>query len=98
VIKMLDEISRFSNMQVYTNQGVQLGTVENVVLDVTNSKVDALYISGTNPMLVEDSVNLNVPYRWIQAVGDIIILKYFPGKVALKKETEEKTEEKVEEE
>jgi len=95
---MLDEISRFSNMQVYTNQGVQLGTVENVVLDVTNSKVDALYISGTNPMLVEDSVNLNVPYRWIQAVGDIIILKYFPGKVALKKETEEKTEEKVEEE
>ncbi|MCG2827404.1 MAG: PRC-barrel domain-containing protein [Thermoplasmatales archaeon] len=90
---MLDEISRFSNMQVYTNQGVQLGTVENVVLDVTNSKVDALYISGTNPILVEDSVNLNVPYRWIQAVGDIIILKYFPGKVALKKETEEKVEE-----
>ncbi|MBU2565416.1 MAG: PRC-barrel domain-containing protein [Candidatus Thermoplasmatota archaeon] len=93
MIKMLDEISRFSNMQVYTNQGVQLGTVENVVLDVTNSKVDALYISGTNPVLVEDSVNLNVPYRWIQAVGDIIILKYFPGKVALKKETEEKVEE-----
>lgn len=85
-------------MQVYTNQGVQLGTVENVVLDVTNSKVDALYISGTNPILVEDSVNLNVPYRWIQAVGDIILLKYFPGKVALKKEIEEKPEEKVEEE
>lgn len=85
-------------MQVYTNQGVQLGTVENVVLDVTNSKIDALYISGTNPILVEDSVNLNVPYRWIQAVGDIILLKYFPGKVALKKEIEEKPEEKVEEE
>lgn len=98
MIKMFDEISRFSNMQVYTNQGVQLGTVENVVLDVTNSKIDALYVSGTNPILVEDSVNLNVPYRWIQAVGDIILLKYFPGKVALKKEIEEKPEEKVEEE
>lgn len=98
MIKMFDEISRFSNMQVYTNQGVQLGTVENVVLDVTNSKIDALYVSGTNPTLVEDSVNLNVPYRWIQAVGDIILLKYFPGKVALKKEIEEKPEEKVEEE
>lgn len=85
-------------MQVYTNQGVQLGTVENVVLDVTNSKVDALYISGTNPTLVEEGVNVNVPYRWIQAVGDIILLKYFPGKVALKKEIEEKPEEKVEEE
>ncbi len=98
MLKMFDEISRFSNMQVYTNQGVQLGTVENVVLDVTNSKIDALYVSGTNPILVEDSVNLNVPYRWIQAVGDIILLKYFPGKVALKKEIEEKPEEKVEEE
>jgi len=98
---MLEEISRFSNMPVYTNQGVHLGTVENVVLDVTNSKVDALYLSGTNPALVEEGVNVNVPYRWIQAVGDIILLKYFPGKVALKKETketEEKPEEKTEEE
>lgn len=94
---MLEEINRFSNMSVYTNQGMHLGTVGNVVVDVTNNKVDGLYITGTNPALVENGVSVNVPYRWIQAVGEIIILKYFPGKVALKKEEEEKPEEETKE-
>ncbi len=82
-------------MSVYTNQGMRLGNVENVVIDVTNNKVDGLYVTGTNPVLVENGVSVNVPYRWVQAVGEIIILKYFPGKVALKKE--EKPEEEIKE-
>jgi sporulation protein YlmC with PRC-barrel domain len=26
-----------------------------------------------------------VPYRWIQAVGDVVILKYFPKRVTTRK-------------
>jgi len=28
---------------------------------------------------------VSVPYRWIQSVGDIVILRYFPKRVSLKK-------------
>lgn len=95
---MLDEISGLSNLSVYTSQGIHLGAVENLILDITNSKIDGLYIGSTNPNLVEGGVSVNLPYRWVQSVGEIIILRYFPGKITPKKEKEEEksAEEKIE--
>lgn len=89
---MMEEISKFANLEVYTNQALRLGRVENLVLNVKDSKIEGLFVSSTNPDIVEGGVNVNIPYRWVQSVGDIIILRYFPGKVALKKEEEKKEE------
>ncbi|MEM2838785.1 MAG: PRC-barrel domain-containing protein [Thermoplasmata archaeon] len=89
---MLEEASELIGLQVYTNKGIYLGTVNNLVVDLEESKVQGLFISETNPLLVENSKAVNVPYRWIGSVGDIIILKYFPKKVALKKSSGAKKE------
>ncbi|MCJ7607642.1 MAG: PRC-barrel domain-containing protein [Thermoplasmata archaeon] len=82
---MLEEASEMIGLQVYTNQAIYLGSVANLVVDVDESKVQGLFISNTNPLLVEGSKSVNVPYRWISSIGDVIILKYFPKRVALKK-------------
>ena len=82
---MLEEASEMIGLQVYTNQGLFLGNVSNLVVEVDDNKVQGLFISNTNPMLVEGAKSVNVPYRWIGAIGDVIILKYFPKKVAMKK-------------
>jgi sporulation protein YlmC with PRC-barrel domain len=82
---MLEEASELIGLQVYTNQAIYLGSVSNLVVEVDDNKVQGLFISNTNPMLVEGSKAVNVPYRWIGAIGDVIILKYFPKRVALKK-------------
>jgi len=37
---------------------------------------------------------VNVPYRWVSAIGDVIILKYFPKRVALKRTSKPKPAEK----
>ena len=63
-----------------------LGNVNNCVVDVENGSVDGLFIGETNPLLVEGSRAVSVPYRWIQSVGDIVILRYFPKRVTMKKE------------
>jgi len=81
---MLEEASEFIGLQVYTPNGIFLGNVDNLVIDLDKRRVDGLFISETNPLLVEDSKAVNVPFRWIQAVGDIIILKYFPKRVTTK--------------
>src|SRR4030042_1296702 len=82
---MLEEASELIGLQVYTNKGIYLGTVNNLVVELDESKVQGLFINETNPLLVENSKAVNVPYRWIGAVGDIVLLKYFPKKVSLKK-------------
>jgi len=82
---MLEEVSEMIGLQVYTNGGIFLGNVSNVVVDVSNSRVDGLFITDTNPLLVEDSKSVAVPFRWIQSVGDIVILAYFPKRVTVRK-------------
>jgi sporulation protein YlmC with PRC-barrel domain len=94
---MLEEASEMIGLQVYTNQAIFLGNVSNLVVEVDDNKVQGLFISNTNPMLVEGSKSVNVPYRWIGAIGDVIILKYFPKRVALKKGAKPKKAQKPEE-
>lgn len=83
--RTLEEISEIVGLQVYTNQGVFLGNVNNLVVDVEVGAVDGLFVGETNPLLVEGGRAVSVPYRWIQSVGDIVILRYFPKRVSLKK-------------
>jgi len=82
---MLEEISELIGLQVYTNNGIFLGNVNNLILDVENGQVDGIFIGETNPLLVEGAKAVSVPYRWVQSIGDIVILKYFPKRVSLKK-------------
>ena len=84
-LDMLEEASELIGLQVYTPGGQFLGHVNNLVLDLEAKKVDGLFIGETNPLLVEQSSAVSVPYRWIQSIGDVIILKYFPKRVSAKR-------------
>jgi hypothetical protein len=35
---------------------------------------------------VEDSRSITIPYRWVQNVGDIVLLKHFPEHIELSDE------------
>lgn len=89
---MLEEASNMIGLQVYTSQGIFLGNVSNLVVEVDENKVQGLFVSNTNPLLVEGSKAVNIPYRWISSIGDIVILKYFPKRVALKRSSKPKGE------
>ena len=82
---MLVEMTELLGRQVYTPDGRLLGDVDNVIVDVEAAKIDGLYIDETSPMVVEDSRPTNVPYRWVSAVNDVVLLKYFPRRVSVKK-------------
>ncbi len=82
---MLVEMTELLGRQIYTPDGRLLGDVDNVVVDVETAKIDGLYVDETSPMLVEDSRPTNIPYRWVAAVNDVVLLKYFPRRVSVKK-------------
>ena len=60
---------------------MRLGVVHDILLDTTQRVVSALLITGTTPNLVKDGANVIVPYRWVQDLDDVVILRYFPDKI-----------------
>lgn len=79
----MEEITRFVNLPVYTSTGTFVGHVKNVILDVTARRLDSLLVGKTNPALVEGGVDIAIPYRWVRAFDDILLLSYFPTRVEL---------------
>lgn len=84
-----EEVTSFLKLPVYTREGKYVGHVKNVFLDVDEKKVSSLLVTNTNPSLVEGSIDVSVPYRWVTAVSDIVILSNFPNKVSIKRDEEE---------
>ena len=88
-----EEVTSFLKLPVYTRGVTYVGHVKNVFLDMDEKRVGSLLVTNTNPSIVEGTVDVAVPYRWVNAVGDIVILSHFPGKVAtVKKEEKPKDE------
>ena len=85
-----EEVTSLLKLPVYTREGIYIGHVRNVFLDMDEKRVSSLLVTNTNPSLVEGTVDVAIPYRWVNAVGDIVILSHFPEKVTTKKKKEEK--------
>lgn len=89
---MRAEVSTLFGLNVYTDKGVYVGKVNDVVLDPNESRISGLAVGKINPeqLNVIDNKGVILPYRWIIAVGDIVIIKHF-NKLK-KKEGESKKE------
>lgn len=80
---MEELVTSFVKLPVYTRDGIYVGNVKSVLLDVEQKRVASLLLTKTNPSVVEGAIDVAVPYRWVNAIGDIVILSYFPQKVKL---------------
>ena len=64
--------------EVYTKNGVFVGEVEDLRLDLDVQQVTGLALHQLNVELfgpeVESARGVILPYRWVQAVGDIVIV------------------------
>ncbi len=85
---MLTEITHLEGLEVITDKGLSLGYVEDVIVDLDNGEVYELLVSETNDELVEDGASVGVPYRWIQSISRVVLLKHFPGKIKRKEQFE----------
>jgi sporulation protein YlmC with PRC-barrel domain len=62
---MLEVLTNLLGLQVFTDRGVYVGVLSNVVLDLNKKTAEGIFISQTNPNVVEDSVDITIFFRWI---------------------------------
>ena len=72
------EITTLVGREVYSNNGVFVGEVEDVRLDLQQEVVTGLAVGQLNNELfagrIERGKGVMIPYRWIRAVGDVILV------------------------
>jgi sporulation protein YlmC with PRC-barrel domain len=72
------EITTLVGREVYTNGGVFIGEIEDLRLDLDTEEVTGLALHELNTELFGSEMasarGVIVPYRWVQAVGDVVIV------------------------
>ncbi|KTG11227.1 photosystem reaction center subunit H [Haloprofundus marisrubri] len=72
------EITTLVGREVYSNNGVYVGEVEDVRLDLDQEVVTGLALAELNRELFEGRIQRGkgvlIPYRWVRAVGDVILI------------------------
>ena len=73
-----EEITSLVGREVYSNNGVFVGEVEDLRLDLDGEQVTGLAIGEVNEELFRDRLDgsrgVIVPYRWVRAVGDVVLV------------------------
>ncbi len=89
------EITRLVGREVYSNNGVFLGEVEDLRLDLDTEGVTGLALHELNRELFDSEAlaarGVIVPYRWVQSVGDIVIVNNLVERIQDAKGSEEET-------
>ncbi|PSQ01863.1 photosystem reaction center subunit H [Halobacteriales archaeon QS_5_70_17] len=72
------EITSLVGREVYSNNGVFVGQVEDLRLDLDTETVTGLALTELNDELFRDRAQgargVIIPYRWVRAVGDVILV------------------------
>jgi sporulation protein YlmC with PRC-barrel domain len=76
---MLETVNNIKGLEIYTPSGIFVGVVDEVIIDIAEMGANGLFVADANPALVDENVSINIPLRWVQSIGDVIILNRFPG-------------------
>jgi sporulation protein YlmC with PRC-barrel domain len=72
------EITSLVGREVYSNNGVFVGEVEDIRLDLDDEFVTGLALTELNYELFRDTASgargVVLPYRWVRSVGDVVLV------------------------
>jgi sporulation protein YlmC with PRC-barrel domain len=73
---MRSELTSLFGLNIYTNTGVYVGKLQDLVLDIEEQKITGLAVSDVNRELFDlNTRGVIIPYRWVITAADIIIVR-----------------------
>lgn len=91
------EITTLVGREVYTKNGVFLGEVEDLRLELDSQEVTGLALHELNrELFAEEATSARgviIPYRWVQSVGDVVIVNDIAERIQRSKDEDADDEE-----
>jgi sporulation protein YlmC with PRC-barrel domain len=73
---MRTELTSLFGLNIYTNTGVYVGKLQDLVIDKDEQKITGLAVSDVNRELFDvPSRGVIIPYRWVITAADIVIIR-----------------------
>ncbi|KAF5410004.1 MAG: PRC-barrel domain-containing protein [Candidatus Methanogasteraceae archaeon] len=73
---MHTELTSLFGLNVYTDKGLYVGNVNDVVIEAADRKVTGLALTKINREMFDvNREGVILPYRWVLAIGDVVIVK-----------------------
>lgn len=90
------ELSSLYGQDLYTDRGIYVGKIEDVSVDIKEKRISGLAVKNvnTNAFNMGKKKGVIIPYRWVTAIGDIVLIKHVRRKGAKREAAEEEEGEK----
>ena len=73
---MIADITSLFDLNVYTDKGKYVGKVQDIQLEANERKISGLALGNVNKDLFDvETKGVIIPYRWVLAAGDIVIVR-----------------------
>ncbi len=78
---MKSQITDVLGLSVYTDKAVFVGDVDDVVIDLDRKTIKALALGNLNMDIIDIKgyKGLQIPFRMIRSIGDVILVRHMPG-------------------
>ena len=84
------ELSSLYGQDMYTDRGVHVGKIADAHVDIEERRISGLAVKNINPNAFDVGTRkgIIIPYRWVTAIGDIVLIKHVRMGVAEQVEEE----------
>ncbi len=87
---MIADITSLFDLNVYTDKGKYVGKVQDVQLEANERKISGLALGNINKDMFDvETKGVIIPYRWVLAAADIVIIRQPNVNLGEKAEAEE---------
>ncbi len=90
------QLSSLYGQELYTDRGIYVGKIEDVSVDIKEKRVSGLAVRNVNPNAFNAGKKKGViiPFRWVTAIGDIVLIKHVKRRAAERESAEEEERER----
>ncbi|KAF5085506.1 PRC-barrel domain-containing protein [Methanospirillum sp. J.3.6.1-F.2.7.3] len=77
---MKNQITDLIGLKIYSENGMFIGEVDDIILDIDSKRIDALAVGKLNPEVIEVKTHkgVKVPYRLVKSISDVIVIRHVP--------------------
>lgn len=80
---MLETVENLIGLEIYAPNGLFVGVIDEMIIGIDDMTAYGMFVKNPNPALADEGISISIPMRWVQSVGDIVILNAFPERITL---------------